>query len=389
MEPEDIESNSSICKDDELQDEFYNNNLWWTNGILLVCVAAIGIFLNATSLYIIQSKKVKETIFNTLAIFLSIIDILLLLNIIYTSIAVHLSPPYLSSCASPIYLSFYATIIYPSHRMLMLCSFYMNVLMAYERYNCIANPFEISTRNQLNKNKNRYAQVTWHTLPVIVISIIVNIPTVYDLNIRKIDSNSLKKINEAQTAPNCTSELWKVSRTEFGLNRNYRLWYLNISNLVVFAIIPVFLMGFFNFRVYLLSNKRRLRRRNIANNEGKHEQSQCQQKIMLSLLVVLFIICNIPDFLLNAEDIMYFQPYEKHRQAHCDWADFWVMMVTFVQALVLTIKCSLNFLMYHIYDVEFMKVFRSNVVSLCQCHWKKGRHVDNSNIETFEMQAIN
>ena len=389
MEPEDIESNSSICKDDELQDEFYNNNLWWTNGILLVCVAAIGIFLNATSLYIIQSKKVKETIFNTLAIFLSIIDILLLLNIIYTSIAVHLSTTYLSSCACPIYLSFYATIIYPSHRMLMLCSFYMNVLMAYERYNCIANPFEISTRNQLNKNKNRYAQVTWHTLPVIVISIIVNIPTVYDLNISKIDSNSLKKINEAQTAPNCTSELWKVSRTEFGLNRNYRLWYLNISNLVVFAIIPVFLMGFFNFQVYLLSNKRRLLRRNIANNEGKHEQSQCQQKIMLSLLVVLFIICNIPDFLLNAEDIMYFQPYEKHRQAHCDWTDFWVMMVTFVQALVLTIKCSLNFLMYHIYDVEFMKVFRSNVVSLCQCQWKKGRHVDNRNIETFEMQAIN
>ena len=60
MEPEDIESNSSICKDDELQDEFYNNNLWWTNGILLVCVAAIGIFLNATSLYIIQSKKSKR-----------------------------------------------------------------------------------------------------------------------------------------------------------------------------------------------------------------------------------------------------------------------------------------------------------------------------------------
>ena len=389
MEPEDIESNSSICKDGELQDEFYHDNLWWTNGILLVCIAVFGILLNTTSLYIIQGKKIKETIFNTLAIFLAIIDILLLLNIIYTYIAVHLSTPYLSSCVSPIYLRFYATIIYPSHRMLMLCSFYMNVLMAYERYNCIANPFEISTRNQLNKNKNRYAQVTWHTLPVIVISIIVNIPTVYDLNISKIDSNSLKKINEAQTAPNCTSELWKVSRTEFGLNRNYRLWYLNISNLVVFAIIPVFLMGFFNFRVYLLSNERRLRRRNIANNEGKHEQSQCQQKIMLSLLVVLFIICNIPDFLLNAEDIMYFQPYEKHRQAHCDWTDFWVMMVTFVQALVLTIKCSLNFLMYHIYDVEFMKVFRSNVVSLCQCQWKKGRHVDNSNIETFEMQAIN
>ena len=148
-------------------------------------------------------------------------------------------------------------------------------------------------------------------------------------------------------------------------------------------------MVFFNFRVYTLSNERRLRHRNIANNGGKHEQSQCQQKIMLSLLVVLFIICNIPDFILNAEDIMYFQPYEKQRQAHCDWTDFWVLMVTFVQALVLTIKCGLNFLMYHIYNVEFMNVFRSNAVSMCQCQWKKGRHVDNSNIETFEMQAVN
>ena len=132
MEPKDIESNNSICKNGELEDEFYHNNLWWTNGILLVCVATFGILLNATSLYIIQSKKVKETIFNTLAIFLAIIDIFLLLNIIYTSIAVHLSTPYLSSCFSPIYLHFYTVIIYPSHRMLMLCSFYTNVLMANE-----------------------------------------------------------------------------------------------------------------------------------------------------------------------------------------------------------------------------------------------------------------
>ena len=141
-----------------------------------------------------NDKTIKETIFNTLAILLAIIDILLLLTVIYTFIVVYLSKQYLSSCASPIYLRFYTNIIHPSRRMLLLCSFYMNVLMAYERYNCIANPFEISTRNQLNKNKNRYAQVTWHTLPVIVISIIFNIPTVYDLEISKIDSNSLKKL---------------------------------------------------------------------------------------------------------------------------------------------------------------------------------------------------
>ena len=98
MEPKDIESNNSICKDGALEDEFYHNNLLWTNGILLVCVATFGILLNATSLYIIQGKKIKETIFNTLAIFLAIIDILLLLNIIYTSIAVHLSTPSLILC---------------------------------------------------------------------------------------------------------------------------------------------------------------------------------------------------------------------------------------------------------------------------------------------------
>ena len=386
MEPKDIGSNSSICKDGELQDEFYHYNLWWTNGILLVCVATFGILLNATSLYIIQSKKVKETIFNTLAIFLAIIDILLLSNIIYTSIAVNLSTPYLSSCFSPIYLHFYTVIIYPSHRMLMLCSFYTNVLMAYERYNCIANPLKILIRNTVNKSKNRYAQVMWQTLTVIAISIIFNIPTVYDLEISKIDLNSLEKMNEAHIASNCASELWKVSRTEFGLNRNYRIWYLNVSNLAVFTIFPVFLMGFFNLRVYSL-NKNRLRDTNIQNNKHKHEQPHCHQNVMLSLLVVLFVICNIPDFLLNAEDIIFYQPYEKQRHTHCDWTDFWVLIVTFVQALVLTIKCSLNFVMYHIHDVEFMKVFRSKAVSLCQ--WRNLRNVDNCNIETFEMQAIN
>ena len=383
MEPTDIESNSSICKYGELQDEFYHNTLWRTNCILLVCIATVGILLNVTSLYIVQGKKIKETIFNTLAILLAIIDILLLLTVIYTYIVIHLSKPYLSSCVSPIYLRFYTNIIHPSRRMLLLCSFYINVLMAYERYNCIANPVEILIRNRQNKNINRYKQITWFTFPLLVLCIAFNIPTVYDLEIGKIDVNSLEKINEAQIISNCTSELWEVSRTEFGLDRNYRLWYANISNVVVFAIIPVFFMGFFNLQVYSLNNDRSSRP--IVPPQDKHEQSKFQQNVMLFLLVVLCVVCNIPDLLLHAEDIMYYKPHEKKTEINCNWRDFWVLMMTFIQALVLTIKCSLNLIMYHIYDVEFMKVFRSNVASFCQ--WKKGRHVDNGNIETFEMQA--
>ena len=100
IKPTDTESNSSICKYGELQDEFYHNTSWWTNGILSVCIATVGIFLNATSLYIVQGKNIKETIFNTLAILIAIIDILLLLNVINTSIVLHLSKQYLSSCVS-------------------------------------------------------------------------------------------------------------------------------------------------------------------------------------------------------------------------------------------------------------------------------------------------
>ena len=245
-----MESDKSICKTDDSQNEFYHNYLWCINGVVLVCVATLVIFLNSTSLYIIQNKKVKETVFNTILMCVTTIDILLLLNIIYTSATIHLSAPYLSSCASSIYLRFYTLMIYPSHRMLMLCSFYLNVWLAYERYRCIGHPYEILMRNQLNKNKNRYAQVMRQTLPVIVLSIIFNIPTLHDLKINKIDSTSLEEIYETEFALNCTSELWKVSRTEFRLNKDYRIWYLNISNLVVFAIIPVFLMSYFNFKVY-------------------------------------------------------------------------------------------------------------------------------------------
>ena len=380
-----MESNSSICKTSESQNEFSNNYLWFVNGVIVVCIAILGIFLNSTSLYIIQNKKVKETIFNTFLMCATMIDILLLLNIIYTSATIHLLTPYLTSCASNIYLRIYTTIIYPSHRMLILCSFYTHVLLAYERYNCIANPVEVLIRNKLNKNKNRYAKVISQTLPVILLSIVFNIPTIYDLKIGKIDSTTIEKIDETEFASNCTSEMWGVARTEFGLNRNYRTWYLNISNLVVFTIIPVFLMGYFNFRVYKL-NEERLRKRNIQNLYEKHEQSLCHQKVMLSIIVVVFVVCNIPDVLLNLEDIMFYQLQEKQRQAHCDSIDFWVFIVTFIRALVLTMKCSLNFFMYHIYDVEFINVFKSFVVSLCQ--WRKVRHINNGNIETFELQEL-
>ena len=59
MDLQDMESDKLICKTDDSQNEFYHNYLWCINGVVLVCVATLVIFLNSTSLYIIQNKKVK------------------------------------------------------------------------------------------------------------------------------------------------------------------------------------------------------------------------------------------------------------------------------------------------------------------------------------------
>ena len=52
VELQDMESDNSICKTGQSQNEFYHNYLWFINGVVLVCIATLGVFLNSTSLYL-------------------------------------------------------------------------------------------------------------------------------------------------------------------------------------------------------------------------------------------------------------------------------------------------------------------------------------------------
>ena len=68
--------------------------------------------------------------------------------------------------------------LYGLHNIVMTCSIYMTVFLAMERYLAVSRPIEY--HNSVNSGK-RWVRIARYVLPVIIISIICNVPKFYEL----------------------------------------------------------------------------------------------------------------------------------------------------------------------------------------------------------------
>ena len=136
----------------------------------------------------------------------------------------------------------------------MCSSIFMTISLTLERFQAITNPVEYRIRCSENMMK----RLLYYVFPVFATSIFYYSPKFFDLNVDEV----LKCLNSTRTTTipikegvdpesteyaNCTIA-YPLIPTDLRINNHYVLWYINISNLFLTAIMPVSILLSLNCR---------------------------------------------------------------------------------------------------------------------------------------------
>ena len=146
----------------------------------------------------------------------------------------------------------FAKFVYPVRSVFMSSSIYMNIALALERYQALTSPVRYRETRTSNRSQKVFSNIT----PVLILSFIYYIPKFFEIDVEETleCNNNNSSINALEFAylekeMNCTLKYYLVP-TELRINHHYLLWYLNISNLLITAIMPICILVYLNVRIY-------------------------------------------------------------------------------------------------------------------------------------------
>ena len=351
------------------QFEFYVDFSWWMSEVGTILISTLGMIFNAMAIYILSDKRMCSSFFNRLLVCLAINDNLFLANAILVVVVEKLieSP-------SADHLFIFVNFLYPTRNMFMCCSIYMTVGLACERYNSSSNPFLHRTR----QNESTCRRLLQYILPVITFSIAYNIPKFFDL---KVVERALEVINSSNCSQNilsdntsqskCEEDVQKVEiyyePTNLRNNEAYILWYINVSNLIVTAVIPFLLLTYFNYKIYTALKERQKRKANMVsqpnttNSRKEHSKKENRQTFVLFAIVVLFVICHALRIILNIAEFL--ERYKIYQQG-CVGKQFWTIVSIPIASCLLQLNSGTNFFVYCVLSDLFREVLKSKLVKM-------------------------
>ena len=124
--------------------------------------------------------------------------------------------------------------------------------------------------------------------------------------------------------------------TELRVNDLYVTWYINWGRLLVFGLVPFGAISFLNTKIYLAIRRRRKGRRRHDDNLS----------IDLMLIVVVFLMCNLPQLILNMHEITVNQDVNRYEDTDPGGFPVWSIALGFVSDILLVFNSSINLLIY-------------------------------------------
>ena len=240
---------NETCEDVEHspeQTKFLKSCAWWIETCGNLPIATIGIVLNSIALLVLSSSTMRSNFFNRLLFFLAICDNIYLFCEV-TEVFRHHHLTFVQQHT-------FVNVIYPLRSVFMCSSIFMTISLTLERYQAITNPVEYRIRG----SSNMTTRLLYYVLPVLATSILYYTPKFFDLNVDEV----LKCQNGTRTTTipikegvdpesteyaNC-SMAFPLIPTDLRINHHYVLWYINISNLFLTAIMPFGILLFLNCR---------------------------------------------------------------------------------------------------------------------------------------------
>ena len=340
----------------EQEERIQKIHSWWIQGLSLLVFGSVGILVSVIAILVLSDKKLSGIFFNKLIMALTFFDIAYLILSIGDSIRFNFIE--LNYCAFPGYVAF--LVIYPIRKILMCCSTYMTVVIAFERFSAIKNP--ITHRNSL-KFSSLNMKTLKYVLIVGLISVLYGIPLFFAFQIKKMEDGEA-----------CVTT-WLRS------NENFVNIYLNIISLVITGIIPFLCLAFFYCVIFVgIKNGMKIKKELVGTKltvasstkcliqntekEMDEKKSEMVHSMILIWIVILFLTCHIPRIALNIEEMLsYNDRHETMETAkklglRCSGVQFWELIATDWYYLLLCVNPLMNFFVYCYFSTKFQSVFK-------------------------------
>ena len=343
-----MESKTNItCDHSErslIQGEFLKHFVWWVEMCGNFPVSLIGVVLNSVAVVVLSSSIMRNNFFNRLLICLAIIDNIYLLCEM-SEVFRHLYRTYEQQY---VLVSF----VYPVRSVFMTSSIYMTVSLALERYHAITSPMEYRTRGTSDMTKRLF----YYVLPVFAFTCIYYSPKFCDLNIDKIlnckNGSTINVVNRTQeyietaiAERNCTIS-YPLIPTKLRVDPNYMFWYINVSNLILTALIPLCVLIYLNAKTYSALSQFIQRQPSSQSSSEQRNKDQRQQTndvkkvFILFSIVGLFILCHSLRIILNIDEFINLSRFKEEQKKGCNGVKFWPLVVVPINQLLIIINAS-------------------------------------------------
>eukprot|EP00092_Neocalanus_flemingeri_P009194 GFUD01009895.1.p1 GENE.GFUD01009895.1~~GFUD01009895.1.p1 ORF type:complete len:351 (+),score=72.97 GFUD01009895.1:191-1243(+) len=290
-----------------------------------IALATLGVCANILAISVFTKKSFKSN-FNNLLIALAVFDLLFLVVCITESVRrtfedADANSSSFSGFATQVHHHLFPYFLYPLHNILLTCSIFMTISISIERYLAIFHPL-------VYRNRSYSWNLSCHILPVLALSVIINIPKFFESVVRYDGENSY------------------IDLTELRFTRSYVVYYQNWFRFLVLGLVPMLLLIFLNLRVFMAINSR------------KSSSKEMTYSTILLLIVAIFILCHLPRVALNFHEVLEFEQIDQ-----CGPPVWSLIFSVFSNSLLPAINSTINFFIYFLAG----KKFRNSLLNLVFC----------------------
>lgn len=245
----------------------------------------------------------------------------------------------------------------------------MTIALTLERYQAITSPVQYRARGNYNMTK----RLLTYVMPVLVISFVYYTPKFLDLEVVEMTECSpinpytdFSEVNDGVDGPtNCTLE-YVLSPSTLRTNHHYVLWYINISNLLLTAFIPVGILIYLNCKIYLSLNKFIQRQPSMSNTGQLESMGSCRRQQMVDVkktfilfsIVAVFVLCHSLRFILNVDEFLNLTQFIEEQEKGCNNPKFWDQILVPLNQILIIINASAHFFIYVFFDHGFQHVLK-------------------------------
>ena len=321
---------------------------WTFECVLTLMVAPLGVIFNILALYTLTSTKLFYSFFNKLLAFMAVYDILYLL----VSISEAIRQFIFKSC---LHDYIFVIIVYPVRSMLMCCSTYTTLELAFERYNNVCKPIANFKKHGNRRQKSEWKRLAINIAPVLIFSILFYLPKFLEL--KTIDCELQCPYIYSNNNQNCSRK--RIITTDLRRNSYYVTWYINVANDLCTWVIPFVTLFYLNICIYyrlkqyLHAKFSRFKQKPaIGSRKEENNQGDVHQAIVLFSIVTLFFICHANRAILNIAELIDLE--ESSKNTH----QFWARILYPISHFLLKLNASVNFFIYLSCD----KMFRQAIL---------------------------